>query len=83
MDIRNQVRQFIVSNFYGTSLQKLEDTTSLLESGLVDSTGILELISYLESSFGITVADSETLPENLDTIASISNYVTRKRSAAS
>jgi acyl carrier protein len=83
MEIRDQVRQFIMTNFYGASKQELEDSTSLLDSGLVDSTGILELISYLESNFGITVADSETLPENLDSIGSIANFVARKKAKGS
>jgi acyl carrier protein len=79
MSIQEQVRQFILTNFYVPSGQKIEDQTSLLDSGLVDSTGVLEVISFIESSFGVAVADSETLPENLDSIARISAFVERKK----
>jgi acyl carrier protein len=49
----------------------------------VDSTGVLEVIYFIESNFGITVDDSETLPENLDSVARIAGYVERKKAALS
>jgi acyl carrier protein len=82
MDILGQVRQFILANFYVPSAQRLEDQTSLLDSGLVDSTGVLEVISFIESSFGVAVADSETLPENLDSIERIAAFVEKKKMRA-
>ena len=54
-------------------------TESLIESGAVDSTGVLELIEFLEQEFDITVEDSETVPDNLDTIERIVAFVQRKR----
>ena len=60
----------------------LNDDASLMEQGIVDSTGVLELIGFLERTFGISVADTETVPENLDSIARIVAYVQRKRPAA-
>lgn len=79
MDTRTEVRQFILTNFYVPPGETLEDSASLLDSGLVDSTGILEVISFIESHFGIKVADSEMLPENLDSVTRITRYVERKK----
>jgi acyl carrier protein len=79
MDIEEQVRAFITSNFYVADPSVLEDSASLLDQGIIDSTGVLEVISFIEETFGITVEDSEMLPDNLDSIARISNFVVRKR----
>ena len=51
---------------------------SLLDAGIIDSTGVLELVCFLETTFGIEVRDDEMLPENLDSIRAISHYVARK-----
>ena len=79
--IRDRVRQFVVTNFYIPDPSVLADETSLLETGVVDSTGVLEVISFLEESFEVTVDEEEMVPENLDSIARISAYVDRKRAA--
>jgi acyl carrier protein len=79
MDIRDQVRQFISTNFYLPPGQKLSDGDSLLDSGLVDSTGVMELVVFIESSLGVTVQDTEMLPENLDSIERIVRFVERKK----
>lgn len=78
MEIREQVRQFITANFYLPTGQKLGDGDSLLDSGLVDSTGVMELVVFIESTLGVTVQDSEMLPENLDSIERIARFVERK-----
>lgn len=78
MAIANRVRQFVTSNFY-VDQASLEDHASLLERGIVDSTGVLEVVSFLGSEFGIEVKDEELLPENLDTIARIAAFVARKK----
>lgn len=76
---REQVRSFIITNFlFGDEAQLPGDDDSLMGSGVVDSTGILDLVEFLESDLGVTVADHETLPENLDSIANIDAYVARK-----
>jgi acyl carrier protein len=82
MDIKHQVRQFVLSNFYVADPAGLRDEVSLLDSGVVDSTGVLEVISFLESTYHLTVEESEMVPDNLDSIRSISEYVERKRAAA-
>jgi acyl carrier protein len=69
----------LVSNFYITETNLLEVDTSLLDQGIIDSTGVLEVIGFIEETFGITVEDSELLPENLDSIQGIAQYVVRKK----
>ena len=75
---KEQVRQFILSNFYVSDPLTLTDEMSLLGRGIVDSTGVLEVITFLESRFEIAVLDEEVLPENLDSISRIAAFVARK-----
>jgi acyl carrier protein len=78
-DLLAKVRAFIEENFlFREDISDLADTDSLLESGVMDSTGILELVAYLETEFSIQMADAEIVPENLDSIAAIAGYVDRK-----
>lgn len=79
MDIKDNVRQFITKNFYVPDPGKLTDDVSFLDSGIIDSTSILELTAHLEETFGIQIADDELLPENLDSLASVDAFVTRKK----
>lgn len=77
--ITEDLREFVVRNYlFGDADRLPDDTTSLMESGVVDSTGILELIEFLEEHFGITVGDTETTPHNLGSIRAIAEYVERK-----
>lgn len=76
---REQVREFLVSNFYIAETNLLKADTSLLDQGVIDSTGVLEVIGFIEETFGITVDDTELLPENLDSIEGIARYVIRKK----
>jgi acyl carrier protein len=82
MDIKSQVKGFITKNFYVADAAALPDDASLLDRGVIDSTGVLEVIGFLESTFGITVEDAEMLPENLDSIDRISAFVARKTGVA-
>jgi acyl carrier protein len=78
-EINRELRRFIGENFlYREDVEALSDEASLLEAGVIDSTGVLELIGFLETRFGIEVADEEMLPQNLDSIRAISAYVQRK-----
>jgi acyl carrier protein len=79
MEIREQVRAFMATNFYVAGPAPLEDNASLLDRGIIDSTGVLEVIAFLEETFGITVEDDEMLPDNLDSIERIAKFVSRKR----
>ena len=79
MDAREQIRQFIVKNaLLGASDQKLDDGDSFLEKGIIDSTGILEIVSFVEDEFEIEVADEELIPENFDSVDRLVEYVERK-----
>ncbi|MFO0756266.1 MAG: acyl carrier protein [Byssovorax sp.] len=72
------IKDFIVKNFYVPDATLLSDDTSLIDQGIVDSTGVLEVTTFLEGKFGITIHDAEIVPENLDTIGRISAFVDRK-----
>jgi acyl carrier protein len=75
-----RVRAFIEENFlFREDVSEFSNTDSLLENGVMDSTGILELVAFLESDFAIQMSDAEIVPENLDSIASIAAYLERKR----
>ena len=79
MKLQQQIRDFVTANFYVADPKALEDRTSLLDQGIIDSTGVLEVIMFIESTFGLTVEDSEMLPENLDSIERIAAFVARKK----
>jgi acyl carrier protein len=78
-EIKAQVRTFITGNFYVADPSALADGASLLDQGIIDSTGVLEVIGFLESTFNITVEDAEMLPDNLDSIERIAGFVLRKQ----
>ena len=80
MDIAEKVRGFIKENFYADA-SDLTDEASLLDMGIVDSTGILELVMFLETEFDIKVEDQEILPENLDSIANTVEFVKQKQAS--
>lgn len=77
--IAHEIREFVISNFlYGQDGGSLSNDQSLLENGIIDSTGVLELVAFLEQRYGIAVADRELLPENLDSVQNASRFVSRK-----
>ena len=80
-NLRKQIRAFIVQNFIVETATDLKDDDSLLQLQIVDSTGFLELIHFIEETFAVKVADDEMVPENLETIDNIAQFVTRKRGA--
>ena len=78
--VHAQVVEFIMNNYlFGDESSLPGDGDSLLETGVIDSTGVLELVDFLETDLGIEVADHETVPENLDSIANIVAYIGRKQ----
>lgn len=82
--MQQQIRSFILTSFLFTDDEsKLKNHDSLLEQGIMDSTGVLELVGFLESQFGIKVADDELVPENLDSVDRIVAFVGRKHPAQS
>jgi len=76
--LRNDVRTFVIQNFMFGQGDHLQDTESFLESGLIDSTGVLELVGFLEATYAITVADEDLVPANLDSVLSICQFIERK-----
>jgi acyl carrier protein len=82
--MQNEIRQFVIDNFlFGQSDRQLGNSDSFLESGIIDSTGVLELIAFIESKFEVSIADEELVPANLDSIDRVSAFVERKLQAKS
>ena len=75
-----EIRSYIVSNFLFGDESSLKDDTSFMESGILDSTGVLELVTFLESTYGVKVQDQEMVPENLDSVNRAAAFVARKGS---
>ena len=75
MSIGKEIRKFIEENFIldGNDNLSLED--SLLEKGIIDSTGVLELVAFIEETYNVKIKDEELIPENLDSIKSISRFI--------
>ena len=81
MDIKTDVRNFIVDNFMmGMEPGALADKDSLLNKGIIDSTGVLELVGFLEETFKIQIEDQDLVPENLDSVDKIAAYINKKQS---
>jgi len=81
-DIKNKIRSFIVDNYLFGDDEGLEESTSFLDEGIVDSTGILELIEFISEEFSIVVEDEELIPENLDSINNVTAFIGRKTESA-
>lgn len=78
--VTTKLRAFIEESYlFGDSSRMPGDDESLLETGIIDSTGVLELIEFLEEEFGLSVDDSETVPENLGSISGLTRYVSSKQ----
>ena len=79
MSTQAKVRQFVTTNFYVADPSTLKDEQSLLDAGIVDSTGVLEIVQFLEADFGIKVEDTEIVPENVGSILRITAFIGRKK----
>jgi acyl carrier protein len=78
LDVKSAVRDYIVRNFLMGGTLAIEDGDSFVDHHVVDSTGFLELVTFLEERWGLVVEDEEMLPENLDSLAGMEAYVRRK-----
>ena len=78
-ELKYKIRTFVIENFLFGNNENLEDNTSFLEEGIIDSTGVLELVGFIEEEFAITVEDEELIPENLDSIKNVTAYLERKK----
>ncbi len=83
MDNSSKVREFVVENFLFGDGGVLKEDTSFMEEGIIDSTGILELVFFLEETFSISIEDDELVPENMDSLQNISRFIDRKLSKSS
>jgi acyl carrier protein len=83
MDLRENIRAYIVENFLFGDASPLEsDAMSLLDNGIIDSVGVMELVAFLERDHGLQIADEELVPENLDSVDNLVSFVTRKQAVA-
>ena len=78
-EIQEQIRNFIIESFLEGDPQSLENDTSLERNHIVDSAGMLEIILFLEDTFGFEVDNDDATPDNFDTVDAITAYVQRKR----
>jgi acyl carrier protein len=78
LKIKKKIKAFIIYKFLFGDENGLENETSFLDSGIIDSTGVLELLSYLEDHFKIQIEDNEVIPENLDSINQVTVFLIRK-----
>ena len=78
MDNIDKVRDFVVATFLFGDGESLKEDTSFMEEGIIDSTGMLELIMFLEETYNIKIEDDELVPENLDSLQNIAGFVGRK-----
>lgn len=78
IELKSDIRNFIVENFLYGNNDGFNDDISFMEKGLIDSTGILELVAFVEEKYGISVTDEELLPENFDSVNNLSRYILNK-----
>ena len=81
-DLANSLREFIRENFLFGAEDAFADDASLVELEIFDSTGVLELITHIESTYDITIDDDELVPANLDSIANLTRFITEKLKSA-
>lgn len=80
--LESEIRAFVVENFlFGQDDEAMTVQSSLVESGIIDSMGVAEIVAHIESRYGVTVGDDELVPDNLDSIARIAAFVARKKQA--
>ena len=79
MHIETQIKQFMLDNFlFGGSLDDIVDDASFMANGIVDSLGVLELISFVEETYAVEVSDEEVVPENFDSVNQMAAYIRSK-----
>lgn len=76
--VKEKIREFILSNFVKDSELKLEDDTSFLDNGIIDSTGVMELVAFIETTFNIRAEDEEIIPDNFESVNTLTRYIRSK-----
>lgn len=83
MEVKSAVRQYIIENFlFGDEAPLESDSMSLLDGGIIDSVGVMELVAFLEQDFDLTVADDDLVPENLDSVDNLTAFISKGRATA-
>jgi acyl carrier protein len=77
--VKQRLRAFVAKNFYTADPASFDDASSFLDRGIIDSTGVLELVAFVESEYGVAVADEDIVPANFDSIDALAAFVGRKR----
>lgn len=78
-NIKQELREFIIDNFlFGDTETKFSDSDSFMDTGIIDSTGILEVITFIEENYEVKVEDDEILPENLDSLDNLEKFINSK-----
>ena len=78
MPLKSEIKNFIIENFLYGQNDGFGEDVSFMQKGIIDSTGILELVSFVEEKYGISVADDELIPDNFDSVNKLSAYINRK-----
>jgi len=76
--LKTEIRRFVIDTFLFGSDDGVANDTSFLANGIIDSTGVMELVAHLEKTYRIKIKDDELVPENLDSIDAIAAYIARK-----
>ncbi|PIY20269.1 acyl carrier protein [Candidatus Desantisbacteria bacterium CG_4_10_14_3_um_filter_40_18] len=79
MGIEQEIRDFLKEHLLLNDTEDLANDDSLLEKGIIDSTGILDLVSFIEEKYGIKIDDEELLPENFDSLLAIADFIENKK----
>ncbi|MCX5701482.1 MAG: acyl carrier protein [Candidatus Omnitrophica bacterium] len=79
IDIKKKMKEFVINNFLlASDCKTLDDEDSLLQKGIIDSTGVLELVAFIEQTFKFRVEDEELMPDNLDSLNKLCVYINSK-----
>lgn len=79
MDVKEQIRNYIAENFlFSSNGFTLDDEESFLEAGVVDSLGVVELVSFVEENFNVQVPDDDIVPDNFDSVDNLAAYIARR-----
>lgn len=79
MQIEDQIRQFILKNLYFVPDETLDDESSFLDTGVVDSTGVMELVTFVQTEFGVIVEPQDIVVENFDSVSKLARFIRRKQ----
>jgi acyl carrier protein len=82
MNVEARIKEFILQNLYFSDHNSLDDNASFLETNVVDSMGVMELVTFIESEFGVRTEPQEIVVDNFDSVSKLASFVRRKRAAA-